>query len=184
VSQTTKLALALALKNHLEKTPLDKITVKDLVEDCKVNRQTFYYHFQDIYALLEWMFLLESKKAISENKTYSTWQQGFLQAFYYVKENKSIAINIFHSIGRELLESYLYSIVYNLLMGVINEQAEGMLVVEENKQFIANFYKCAFVGLMLEWIRTGMKEKPEDIIDKLDKLICGDIQKALLKYEK
>jgi hypothetical protein len=55
------------------------------------------------------------------------------------------------------------------------------MVTEEDKQFIANFYKCAFVGLMLEWIRTCLKEDPVNIIDKLDKLISGDIRKALLK---
>lgn len=184
MTQTTKLSLALSLKKFLEKTSFDKITVKDLVEDCQLNRQTFYYHFQDIYGLLEWIFVTEANKVISDQKTYETWQQGFLQAFYYVKENKALVTNTFHSIGREHLERYFYSIVFKLLIDVVNEQAVGIKVSEEHKQFIANFYKFAFVGMMFEWIRTGMKEDPKDIIDKLDKLISGDINKALLKYEK
>nr|WP_207726972.1 TetR-like C-terminal domain-containing protein [Anaerosolibacter carboniphilus] len=180
---TTKKALAASLKKLLEKTTLDKITVKDIVQDCEVNRQTFYYHFQDVYALLEWIFVNEATKVISNNKTYDTWQQGFLQAFQYVEQNKTLVVNAYHSIGREHLERYLYDVVYKLLIDVVNEKAEGMRVSEVDKQFIADFYKYAFVGLMLEWIRTGMKERPEDTIDKLSKLITGDIHRALLKYE-
>jgi len=182
MTQTTKKALAASLKKLLEKSTIDKITVKDIVEDCEVNRQTFYYHFQDIYALLEWIFLTESAQVIAANKTYATWQQGFLQVFHYVEQNRALVVNAYHSISREHLERYLYNIVYKLMIDVVNEQAQGMNVPESDKKFIADFYKYAFVGLMLEWIRTGMKEAPEEIIDKLSKLITGDIHKALLKY--
>ena len=64
MSQTTKRALAASLEKLLAKKPLDKITVIDIVEDCEVNRQTFYYHFRDIYDLLEWTLLNETSKAL------------------------------------------------------------------------------------------------------------------------
>ena len=161
MSQTTKKALAASLKKLLKKSTLDKITVKDIAEDCEVNRQTFYYHFQDVYALLEWIFMTDAQQVISGNKTYDTWQQGFLEVFKYVEENSEFVVNTYHSIGREHLERYLYSTVFGLLIDVVNEQAVGMNVREEDRNFIADFYKYAFVGLMLEWIRTGMKERPE-----------------------
>ena len=56
MSQTTKEALAESLKKLMNTTALAKITINDIVKDCGVNRRTFYYHFQDIYALLEWIF--------------------------------------------------------------------------------------------------------------------------------
>jgi probable dihydroxyacetone kinase regulator len=183
MSQTTKRALAASLKKLLEKTTLDKITVKDIVEDCEVNRQTFYYHFQDVYALLEWIFTTEADQVIASNRTYETWQQGFLQVFHYVQQNKSLVVNTYHSLGREYLERYLYSVVYTLLINVVNEQAAGMLVADEDKEFIANFYNYAFVGLTLEWIRKGMKDNPEEIMDKLTRLITGNIHAALLRYK-
>ena len=182
MSQTTKKALAASLKKLLKKSTLDKITVKDIAEDCEVNRQTFYYHFQDVYALLEWIFMTDAQQVISGNKTYDTWQQGFLEVFKYVEENSEFVVNTYHSIGREHLERYLYSTVFGLLIDVVNEQAVGMNVREEDRNFIADFYKYAFVGLMLEWIRTGMKERPEAIVDKLDTLISGDVHRALCKY--
>lgn len=183
MSQITKQALANSLQNLLKKTPLDKITVKELVEDCGVNRQTFYYHFQDIYDLLDWVFTREAEDAIAENKTYETWQQGFLQAFRRVEERKSLIRNVYNSAGREHLERYLYQMVYDVLIDVIHELAKGRAVAEEDQRFIANFYKWVFVGLLLEWIQTGMKERPEMIMEQLAKLIAGDFQRALEKYE-
>lgn len=182
MSQTTKKALAASLKNLLTKKPLDKITVIDIVEDCEVNRQTFYYHFKDIYDLVEWTLIMDAEKAINGNKTYDTWQQGFLQIFETTLENKHLIINAYNSISREQVERYLYDLTYQLLIGVVEEQSTGMAVREEDKKFIADFYKFAFVGLMLEWIKRGMKDEPQKIIDRLSVLIHGDISRALEKY--
>lgn len=182
MAQTTKKALAASLKKLLAEKPLDKITVIDIVEDCEVNRQTFYYHFKDIYDLVEWIYTSEATKALDGKKTYNTWQQGFLQIFQYVLDNKVFVVNTYHSINREHLQKYLYNETYILLMGVIEEKAAGMSVRENDKDFIANFYKYAFVGLMLEWIGTGMKEDPSAIIERLSILIYGDIAGALEKF--
>lgn len=182
MSQTTKRALATSLKKLLGEKPLDKITVIDIVEDCGVNRQTFYYHFKDIYDLVEWTFLNESIKALDGKNTYDTWQQGFLKIFEYVLSNKALVVNVFHSVAREHLEYYLYKETYNLLIGVVEEIAEDMAVRDEDKAFIADFYKFAFVGLMIDWIRKGMREDPAVIIERLSILIQGDIKKALEKY--
>lgn len=183
MSNITKVALADSLKKLLQIKTLDKITVKDVVENCGVNRQTFYYHFHDIYDLLGWFFIEEAEKIVGNKKTYTTWQQGFLQAFRYVSNDKKLIINAYNSIGREYLENYLYSIVYELLKDIVEEKAEGMNVSEEDKKFVADFYKYAFVGLSLEWIRMGMKDEPEFIIEKLSKLIKGDIEAGLKKLE-
>ncbi len=182
MSQITKKALSASLKKLLSQKPLDKITVIDIVEDCEVNRQTFYYHFQDIYDLVEWMFLTGAAAALNGKKTYDTWQQGFLQVFEYALENKDLVINTYHSMSRDQLERYLYDVTYNLLIGVVEEQASGMAVSDNDKKFIADFYKFAFVGLMLDWIRRGMKDDPKKIVEHISTLIQGDIKRALEKY--
>ena len=79
MSQTTKRALEASLKNLLLKKPLTKITINDIAEDCEINRMTFYYHFKDIYDLVEWSCIEDARKALEGKKTYDTWQQGFLQ---------------------------------------------------------------------------------------------------------
>jgi probable dihydroxyacetone kinase regulator len=184
MSHRTKKALAFSLKKFLEQTTLEKMTVKDIVKECGVNRQTFYYHFHDIYELLEWLFRTEVTEVIDNKNTYETWQQGFLRVLNYIETNKKVVMNTYHSLEREHLEEYLYRFVYTLMINVINEQAKGILVTEENKQFIADFYKYAFVGIVIEWIGEGMQECPEMISDNLSKLVEGDITKALLYLQK
>lgn len=183
MSQVTKKALGAALKNLLTKKSLDKVTVIDIVEECGVNRQTFYYHFKDMYDLIEWILATDAEKVLGEKRTYDTWNQGFLQIFEYAQNNKAFIMNVYHSISRERLEQYLYEVTYKLLMSVVEEQAEGMQVRACDKDFIAEFYKFGFVGLMLEWVRKGMKENPKAIMDKLSVLLEGDFVRALMKYE-
>lgn len=64
-------------------------------------------------------------------------------------------------------------------MNVIDEQAKDINVSDEDKKFIANFYKYAFVGIIQDWIEDGMKEEPENIINKLNHIIEGNLEKAL-----
>jgi probable dihydroxyacetone kinase regulator len=182
MTQITKKALAASLKNLLTQKTLDKITVIDVAKDCEVNRQTFYYHFHDIYDLVEWTFLNEATHALGSDKTYETWQQGFLKIFDYVLENEALIRNLYHSAGREHLVRYLYRETYHLLMDVVREKAESLPVREDEMAFIAHFYKYAFVGILLEWIRAGMKQEPADVIEKLSVSTHGNIEAALERY--
>ncbi len=182
MSQITKRALEESLKKMLLKKPVNKITISDITEDCGINRMTFYYHFKDIYDLVEWSCVEDAARALDGKKTYDTWQQGFLQIFQAVLDNKPFVQNVYQSVNREQIETYLYTLTHNLLIGVIEEKAAGMQVRDEDKEFIADFFKFAFVGLMLDWIRNGMKKDPQQIIDRLSVLIEGDITRALNKY--
>ena len=182
MSQVTKRALEASLKSLLLQKPLSKITVTDITEDCGINRMTFYYHFKDIYDLIEWSLLEDAKKALEGQRTYDTWQQGFLQIFDMVLDNKPFITNVYHSISREQVELYLYRLTYDLLFGVVEEQSAGMSVRAEDKQFIADFYKYAFVGIMLDWVRRDMQEDPQQIIDRLSTLLHGNIAQALSRF--
>lgn len=178
----TKQQLANALKNIMCEKSLEKITIKDLVNYCGVNRQTFYYHFKDIYDLLEWIYKTEAIDSIKDCNNYETWQQGFLKIFQYVKNNREFCINTFNSIKRNQLEDFLYNEVFCLVLNVVNEISIEYPIYDEFKNFIANFYTFGFIGLLTSWIRSGMQESPFEIIQKLEKLINGTIKQAICKY--
>lgn len=182
MSQVTKYAIEASLKKLLLQKPLDKITISDITEDCGISRMTFYYHFKDIYDLVEWICLEESRRALEDKKTYDTWQQGFLQILEAVRDNKPFILNVYHSVSREQIEMYLYKLTYDLLINVVEEKSQGMSIRPEDKQFIADFYKYAFVGLTLDWVRHDMKEDPQVMIDHLTKLVTGNITTALERY--
>ena len=183
MSQITKRAIEQSLKNLLAKKPLTKITINDIAEDCGINRMTFYYHFKDIYDLVEWSCLEDARKALDEKKTYETWQQGFLQIFEAVLENKPFVMNVYRCVHKEQTERYLKPLVDNLLLGVINEESEGLNVREEDKEFIAQVYSYIFIGLMLDWIKDDMKEDPESIVHRLAVLIKDSVPSALNRFE-
>lgn len=183
MSQVTKRALEQSLKNLLLKKPLTKITVGDITDDCGINRMTFYYHFKDIYDLVEWSCLEDAKRALKEKKTYDTWQQGFLQIFKAVQENKPFILNVYRCVHREQVEKYLQPLVDQLLLNVINDEAAGITVRDEDKQFIAQVYSYMFIGLMLDWIKDDMHENPQQIVEKLSKLIKGSVSVALSRFK-
>ncbi len=183
LSQVTKRALEQSLKNLLLKKPLTKITIGDIAEDCGINRMTFYYHFKDIYDLVEWSCLEDARKALEEKKTYDTWQQGFLQIFEAVRDNKPFIMNVYHCVHREQVEKYLEPLVDSLLMGVIEEESQGITVRQEDKAFIAQVYSYIFIGLMLDWIKDDMRQDPEEIVSRLAKLVKGSIAAALSRFK-
>ena len=184
MSDTTKRALETSLKNLLLKKPVNKITINDITEDCGVNRATFYYHFKDIYDLIEWSCEEDSRKAADGNTTYETWQQGLLNIFHAVEENKPFILNVYRSVKREQVENYLYSLTYQLIEGVVEEQSKNLMVTEEQKKFIADFYKYSFVGVMLDWIKRGMKEAPEEIANMVCVTMHGNVGNSLRNMEK
>ena len=179
MSQVTKRALEQSLKNLLLKKPLTKITINDIAEDCGINRMTFYYHFKDIYDLVEWSCLEDARKALEEKKTYDTWQEGLLQIFYAVRENKPFIMNVYHCVDRAQVEKYLTPLTDELLMGVIEEKSRGVQVRSEDKEFIARIFSYCFIGMMLDWIRDDMKEQPEIIVDKLALVLKDAVTNAI-----
>ena len=179
MSQVTKRALEASLKHLLLQKPLDKISIGDITEDCGINRMTFYYHFKDIYDLVEGCCQEDASRALAGKKTYETWQQGLLQIFEAVRENKPFILNVYRSVSREQVENYLYKVTYALLDGVVEEQAQGMSVRQEDKAFLATLYQYMFVGLMLDWIKSDMKEDPQAIVSRLELAIHGNIRAAL-----
>lgn len=182
MSQITKRALEQSLKNLLQQKPLSKITISDITEDCGISRMTFYYHFKDIYDLVEWACAEDAARALQNKKTYDTWQQGFVQIFHAVRENKVFVMNVYRCVNREQVEKYLVPLTDQLIMGVITECAAGMTVREADQQFIAQVYSYAFVGIMLDWIRNDMRADPEELVNRLAMVIHGDITQALERF--
>lgn len=182
MSQVTKRALEQSLKNLLQQKPLSKITISDITEDCGISRMTFYYHFKDIYDLVEWACAEDAARALQNKKTYDTWQQGFVQIFHAVRENKVFVMNVYRCVNREQVEKYLVPLTDQLIMGVITERAAGMTVREADQQFIAQVYSYAFVGIMLDWIRDDMRADPEELVNRLAMVIRGGITQALERF--
>lgn len=183
-TNTTKTALAESLKKLVLTKRLEKITINDLTADCGISRMAFYYHFKDIYDLVEWVCMEDGRKALQDKKTYDTWQEGMCQVFDAVLENRDFILNVYRSIGREKIESYLYKFTYNLIKEVVEEKCRGIDLAADHKVFIADFYKYGFVGIMLDWISCGMKADYEEIVENMGVMLHGNIARSIKNFER
>ena len=182
MANTTKQALEASLKRLMLKRPLDKITIRDLTEDCGISRMAFYYHFKDIYDLVEWACIEDAAAALQGKKTCDTWQEGLLQIFEAVLENKPFILNAYRCISRDQMERFLFQMTYGLIRGVVDEKSEGTAISEADKTFIAEFYKYSFVGVLLDWIRQGMAADHRLIAEKIAVTMRGNVTNSIHNF--
>lgn len=186
MSQMTKKALAASLKKMLETKPLSKITVTDIAQDCGVNRHTFYYHFQDIYDLVEWIYSSEAEKVVETEKRCDTWQQRLEEilryTFRYALENKKFIQGTYRSLSREELTGFLHRKIYDVVKAVVDDEARNLNISAEKKNFVTNFYTHAFQGIILSWIEDDMKQDPEEIIRMLFIMAQGELSEVLGRF--
>lgn len=178
-SDATKVAMSNALKEQLKKKKLSKITINDIASACNISRMTFYYHFQDIYDLTEWTLEEAAGRAIGENRTYESWQQGFEGLLRELQANQTLILNIYRSMDREMIERYLLKKAESLLMPVVEHESHGLPVNEENKRRVAIFYSYAFLGVLMEWIGKGMAAPPREVVKMVSAIVQGDFRNSL-----
>lgn len=163
----TKRALAQSLRNMLTKRTLDKITVKDVVEDCGVNRQTFYYYFHDIYDLLEWIFedMIETMMAQRQDRT--EWTDGIDDLVKKMLEERRLILNAYHSVGHEAVSRFIRRWLKPLIDQVVERESEGLDVCQEDRDFVSEMFTLGTSGFLTEWIE---KQLPQDDLQKLEKI--------------
>ena len=179
MTSSTKQALAASLKKLLKKKFLDDITVKEIVEDCVVNRQTFYYHFQDIYDLLRFM-LEQETRAVLEGS--GGWRQALLRAFEYVQREHLVVYHVFLSDGREHLDCHVYSLARHIVAEELDRCAGDLKLPGKDRDFITDFYMNALAGMIIGWMVRDMKEEPEEITDRTGLLLEGEFRLAAEKF--
>lgn len=112
ITLSTKKALAASLKKQMKKKPLKKVTVSDLITDCNVNRKTFYYHFEDIYALLKWMLEQEAIEVVKQFDLLIDYKDAILFVLDYVEANAHILGCAYNSMGRDEMKRFFLCRLY------------------------------------------------------------------------
>lgn len=183
MANATKHLLAQALEDLLETKPLNKVTVKELVEKSGVNRQTFYYNFPDIYALVEWIFEERARPLLQTVDLGRDWRQVLQDIVQQLPAHKALVMNTVRSLNRVHLERYLRRQLQPYIARVVAEKAQGHAVSPQEQAFICDCYTAAFVGLALEWIDTGMSGSLSAKLDLFIKLVDGSLESVLCRFE-
>ena len=181
ISLNTKKMLASSLKKILESKPLSKVTVSEIIADCKVNRKTFYYHFENVYALLNWMLKQEAIEVIKQMNLITDYEEAIFFAMDYIDENEIILKNIYHYMGKDELLQFFHQDFIELSAAVIERAAQKnqINVNGEFKELLSRFYTGAIASLLLERIKSKSPHDREKIVQYISLILNNSLTNIL-----
>lgn len=185
MSKLTEQAIKASMLKLLEQRPLNHITVKDIVEDCGINRNSFYYHFADIPSLLEKTVTEQADQIIAGHPSVESMEQCLDIAVSFALSHKTAALHIFHSANRDLFERSLMKICSHVVTEYFDLVTKDQSIQAEDREILIRFYKCECFGQIIDWMSSGMKEGFREQFHRLCELrqgiAFGTIQQNLKK---
>ena len=183
-SMNTKRALASSLRNAMEKKPFSKITVTEIITDCGVNRKTFYYHFQDIYALLKWMLQQDAIEVVKNYDFTANVEEAIAFVMNYVEEKNHLISCAYDSIGHDVIKSFFYSDFIVLMEQYIDakEKKFNISLDEKYKSFLAEFYTEALSGMLLDWIKDRDTVEKDSVIEYISRTLDSSLIGLIKTY--
>ena len=176
-SDMTKRLMVQSLKKYMAKKPLGKISVREITEDSGVNRQTFYYHFEDIYDMVKWMYQEEAVKLMAEHEGVLLWQDGILQLFRYIEENRAVCLCALNSLGHQHLKRFFYDDIHAAIERTFLSITEKVPTVPKDyANFLIHYYSIALAALIESWLLGDIKQTPEELIEFIDITINDQIR--------
>lgn len=171
-SELTKRKIASSLKELMITNTFEKITVSDITNHCNIHRQTFYYHFQDRYELLDWLLYNEIVHPLVDGFNIDNMFERFLEAFNTMYANKRFFQNAI-KVNPSDLSKYISKIAteeFTKVMTIIGEQND-IDVNQDECLIVAEFFGYGLSGVVINWASRGMRETPEEMIKKIEKIV-------------
>lgn len=168
----------------LNKKSLHNITVTEIAKQCKIERKTFYYHYENLPQLVKEIFDEELEDVIKEFNETLSWEESFISAAKFILENKKVVKHMYESDYKVELEKYIFSISGEIMRKYVRRVAKDTKAQEIDIKLIAYFYQCALSSSLVEWVATDMKTDPKLVTRRLGKLMDGNILESLKRSEK
>ena len=162
----------------LEENPYNKISVRLIVERCGINRNTFYYYFQDIPALVEEILNGKIDLLIERHCRVGSLEECIALLVNFFMKNKKITMHLYHALPRDIFITHLDRLVYRMTDMYIENITSALKIQIENKQLAVRFFKCLLVGSLLDWLEHGMNY---DVLNDC-MLICRQQKGASLQF--
>ena len=177
----TKKAIVDSFYNLLQKKQLNQITVKDIVTDCGVNRNSFYYYFEDIPSLLteEIDFLCE--KIMANYSEHSSIEEWLIYVLSLAKENRKILNNCLSYIETSTYEKYMTKVFGYIISEYIEKTAEAKSVSDDDREIIVRFFIYQYTGFFLDWFKNGMSDDISRLISRTSYLQDGILEMMISK---
>lgn len=153
------------------------------MEECQITRRTFYYHYSDLYELLDTILRRETERALDEFETTGSWEECMITASRFAREHKRAVYHIYTSSHRLELEKHVDRISGEMMHSYVEAQAHGLRVSEADKKLVCDLYRFGITDIFYEWLENGMKEDLEAQIRRLSLLFTGNIRASLSRVQ-
>ncbi len=168
MSNLTEQAIKASFLKLLTERPLSRISVKDITDDCGINRNSFYYHFHDIPQLMEKVVLDQTNSLIEAYPDISSLGECVDVAFHFIVENKRSINHIYYSLNREVFEQYLMRICEHSVTAWFNRAYAEIPYDEARKDLNLRFICYELYGACIDWMNRGM---PPEAIGEAKQLL-------------
>lgn len=179
----TKQAIKASFLKLLSEKPLNKISVRSIVEDCGINRNSFYYHFQDIPALMDEIMVELADRLVEQYPEIDSLEECINTAFDFALKNQKAVLHIFHSMNRERFEKALLSVCEYVVRTYLENIFADSRVSEEDREVTIRFFKFELFGAAIQWLTEGMPKDAMREIHHLMHLCHGLSNEMLRRYE-
>ena len=184
MSDLTRRAMAEAVTELLKTRTLDRITIRDITDRCGLTRNTFYYHFHDVYDLLNWIFSDKTDEIVSKYSSVKDWEGGLLEMLEFLFENREMVMHSYEAVTGEVLQRFISDVLYRHVEVIVEIAADKIRVSRESVRLAADFYTHAVIGAVLSWIREGMPQRPDQLAHIYSTLFEGTLESVLKSAEK
>lgn len=179
MSGLTKQAIRNSFIKLLNEKPVNQITVKDIVEDCGINRNSFYYHYSDMPSMIEEIVLDEVNVFIRQNPTIDSLEACLNAAISFVLENKRAAMHLYHSSNRDLFEQYLWRVSEYAVNTYITTAFSSYEIEEYDRNVIVRLYTWECFGASIDWMSKGMKDDIQAVFARIAQLRKGVLEETI-----
>ena len=157
MSGFTKEIIARTFTELLDEKPMSKVTVKDIVERCGVNRNTFYYHFRDIPDVVEFIFKKKWDEILESPQEKASILECMEEMASLVKRNRKLMLNVYKSVKRDTFLIYMNEVATYIITEYFERNLHKFNLNKEEIQILIKYYKCLFIGMLMEWLDHGLE---------------------------
>ena len=175
----TKKAIRDSFLKLLEEKPLKQISVRDIVENCGINRNTFYYHYQDIPHLLESIIRDEAERLMTEHPAFDSREACMNTIIDFAMENKVLVMHNYKSVNRDDFEKRLWWVCESVMARYVDGLIRGRRISAQDREIIIAYVKAVSFGLVLGWLETGMTTEIREFNHRMCQLKLGDLEELI-----
>ncbi len=180
----TKKAIRNSFIKLLNEKPLKQITVRDIVDDCGVNRNTFYYHFQDIPQLIETIVKEDADQIIIDHPTINSVEEYLDAIIGFALKNRNAVLHIYRSVNRDIYEQYQWRVCEHTASAFVEQILADRSVSESDRTLLIHYIKCVCFGIVMGWLEDGMLDDIQAYAHRLCELKQGDLEQMIDRFDK